>query len=627
MSWMSRLCKTYDSAWGRTVTSESKVPLLPLHHTTVQAQISVVVDYEGNFVSASAILKESATTIIPCTESSGVRTSGKSPHPLSDTLEYIAGDLLEYHNAEEKDIDKIKKSHLDYLSLLKSWCNSDYGDKRLLAVLKYVEGGSLISDLSASGVLRLDDEEKIITKWDEGSEEGRPELYSVITGELVKSFVRWNISTPDGDINLSNLEIWSLWEKFVESNEGKSDICMVTGDNVRIATKHPAKIRNAGDGAKLVSSNDNDGFTFRGRFVSDREACTIGVTTSHKAHNALRWLIGKQGWCHGDWCIVSWMISSGGKTIIPTDDPSDIFPSNLTDENQTAYTGKISSDKINSMIRGYHGKIDDEGIATMILDSASKGRLAISYYKEFTGSEFEANLNHWYTTCSWPRVYVGKDKKQRRTTLPLPLKEIVRCVYGKNVDDGLMKSALNRLTPCVIECARVPYDILQTVSNNACKPFSYERWDWENILSLACAFYRKENKKEGYEMVLDKERKTRDYLFGRLLAVADAAESRALYTAGEKRETNAMRSMQRFADRPNSTWRHLNLALAPYRPRLPDNGSYYDKIISDIMGIFDADDFISDKQLSGEFLLGFYTQRADFFTKKEDLNEKENQEE
>lgn len=88
-----------------------------------------------------------------------------------------------------------------------------------------------------------------------------------------------------------------------------------------------------------------------------------------------------------------------------------------------------------------------------------------------------------------------------------------------------------------------------------------------------------------------------------------------------------MRSMQRFADRPNSTWRHLNLALAPYRPRLPDNGSYYDKIISDIMGIFDADDFISDKQLSGEFLLGFYTQRADFFTKKEDLNEKENQEE
>lgn len=160
MSWMSRLCKTYDSAWGRTVTSESKVPLLPLHHTTVQAQISVVVDYEGNFVSASAILKESATTIIPCTESSGVRTSGKSPHPLSDTLEYIAGDLLEYHNAEEKDIDKIKKSHLDYLSLLKSWCNSDYGDKRLLAVLKYVEGGSLISDLSASGVLRLDDEEK-----------------------------------------------------------------------------------------------------------------------------------------------------------------------------------------------------------------------------------------------------------------------------------------------------------------------------------------------------------------------------------------------------------------------------------------------------------------------------------
>jgi CRISPR-associated protein Csd1 len=627
MSWISQLSKTYDSAWGRTVTDESKVPLLPLHHTTVQAQISIVVDFDGNFVSSSVIPKESATTIIPCTESSGARTSGKSPHPLNDTLEYIAGDLLKFYDAEGKDAEKIRESHGDYLNLLKSWSHSDYGNKGLSAVLRYVEKGNVISDLLKTGILKLDDDNKIINKWDKKSSEDEPELYSVITGDVVKSFVRWSISTPDGDVNLSNADIWSIWRKFIESDEGENDICMVTGEFAPIATNHPAKIRNAGDKAKLISSNDTSGFTYRGRFISDREACTIGVATSHKAHNALRWLIGKQGFRYEDWCVVSWMISAGGKTINPTDDPADIFLANLTDEDQTAYTGKISADAINSMIRGYQGEVDDEGIATMILDSASKGRLAIVYYREFSGSEFESNLNHWYATCSWPRRYKDSEKKSKQTALPLPLTEIVKCVYGRSVDEKLLKSTLNRLTPCVIERAPVPRDIVQSAINNACKPLSYEKWEWENILSLACALYKKENKKEEYEMVLDKERKTRDYLFGRLLAVADAAENRALFLAGEKRETNAMRSMQRFADRPNSTWRHLNLALAPYRPRLPNNGSYYDKIISDIMDLFDADDFISDKQLSGEFLLGFYTQRADFFIKKEDRDEKETQEE
>ena len=33
-----------------------------------------------------------------------------------------------------------------------------------------------------------------------------------------------------------------------------------------LAEKHPKRVRNAGDGARLLSSNDTTGFTFRGRF-------------------------------------------------------------------------------------------------------------------------------------------------------------------------------------------------------------------------------------------------------------------------------------------------------------------------------------------------------------------------
>ncbi len=42
-------------------------------------------------------------------------------------------------------------------------------------------------------------------------------------------------------------------------------------------------------------------------------------------------------------------------------------------------------------------------------------------------------------------------------------------------------------------------------------------------------------------MSLEKDRTTRSYLYGRLLAVADVLEQAALRTAGENRDTNAAR--------------------------------------------------------------------------------------
>lgn len=114
-------------------------------------------------------------------------------------------------------------------------------------------------------------------------------------------------------------------------------------------------------------------------------------------------------------------------------------------------------------------------------------------------------------------------------------------------------------------------------------------------------------------MALETERTTRDYLFGRLFAVADHMENQALYLANEKRESNASRLMQRFADHPSSTWRTIELSLAPYKSRLQSKrgGFLYkmNSLLDEIINAFDRDDFVCDDRLSGEFLLGFHTQR------------------
>jgi len=120
---------------------------------------------------------------------------------------------------------------------------------------------------------------------------------------------------------------------------------------------------------------------------------------------------------------------------------------------------------------------------------------------------------------------------------------------------------------------------------------------------------------------LEEERTSRDYLFGRLLAVAEHLEGRALYLAAETRETSAARLMQRFADHPCSTWRTIELSLAPYKTRLRARAPGFlvnmEKLIDGIVSAFDSQDFRDEARLSGEFLLGYHCQRQSLRAKPE----------
>lgn len=124
-------------------------------------------------------------------------------------------------------------------------------------------------------------------------------------------------------------------------------------------------------------------------------------------------------------------------------------------------------------------------------------------------------------------------------------------------------------------------------------------------------------------MALESDRTARDYLYGRLLAVAESIESYALSRAEKNRDSTAARLMQRFSDRPYSTWRSIELALTPYKSRLRSSERTVgflikrEKLLDEILGAFRADEFTSDHALSGEFLLGYHCQRQALSQKRE----------
>lgn len=113
-------------------------------------------------------------------------------------------------------------------------------------------------------------------------------------------------------------------------------------------------------------------------------------------------------------------------------------------------------------------------------------------------------------------------------------------------------------------------------------------------------------------MALQQENVSRDYLFGRLLAVANKVEKIALSSNEANRLTTAERFMTQFVNRPSSTWLNISNALVPYQQRLFNNYQGYDKatkgLISQITDMFEPDGFTSNQKLSPEFLLGFHNQ-------------------
>ena len=57
-------------------------------------------------------------------------------------------------------------------------------------------------------------------------------------------------------------------------------------------------------------------------------------------------------------------------------------------------------------VNGYKYKIpDNDNVIIMILESATPGRLSITYYREFSPNDYLDRIKTWHTTCVWNHKY------------------------------------------------------------------------------------------------------------------------------------------------------------------------------------------------------------------------------
>lgn len=234
-----------------------------------------------------------------------------------------------------------------------------------------------------------------------------------------------------------------------------SDICYATGKIIPISQQSSAKIRHVGDKAKLVSSNDLSGFTYRGRFTKASQAVVQSYEVSQKSVNALKWLIANQGSKSGDQVIVAWATSNESLPKF-LESPASIFGDDLYDDVLTEDTREEFAARLNKAIAGYSANLNDNAsIVVMGLDSATPGRLSITYYRELRKSDFLNRIKRWYETVNWYPLYRlqkaddGKSHVISFRGAPVP-KDIAVAAYGSEINDKLKKATIERLLPCII---------------------------------------------------------------------------------------------------------------------------------------------------------------------------------
>lgn len=628
MGWLDHCISVFDGNPAFVGKMEpGLVPLVPISHTTQKVNIEVALTGRGDFVRARVLRPDEMNTIIPCTEKSSARTSGLAPHPLFDKLQYIAGDYVQYGGGKKKF------GYEEYMKRLQDWCSSPYAHPYVQAVYTYLQKKCLIHDLSEYKILPLNQDGSLMKNW-KGGKENAPAIFQNMDKDKTAfdSFVRFSVN----EVRLcDDPDVWKSFQDYMEEELQKEDYCYAEGKKTKISELSPYKVRNAGDRAKLISSNDTTNFTFRGRFLTAGEAMAIGYEATQKAHSALRWLISRQGTPYGEEIILTWgmgnepLPSSQSDTLDMVQQGWDEFGFDRNDAAAVTKTEESFAKAFNKVIQGYKERIPaNASISVIALDAAVPGRLAIRYYRELQGSRFLERIEDWHRKFRWKLEYrkaeLKPGEKPEQVSFigaPAPL-AIIEAAYGEKADDKLKKQAIERILPCIIDGKNIPVDIMKSAVYRATASVSLEFWEANKVRSIACAlvcgYYAR--KGESITMGLDKDCSDRSYVFGRILACAEQVERHGQRLSGadaNMRVTNAERLMVAFTKRPKHTTDLLHTKLRPYLDRIRTKSNYDSSAYLTMLSLLDrlGPEAFTDEPLSEKYLLGYASQKLAFMEK------------
>ncbi|WP_249301277.1 type I-C CRISPR-associated protein Cas8c/Csd1 [Qiania dongpingensis] len=488
MGWMQKLCEAYDAGIVCGQSKES-VMLVPLGFVRKKVKYHVVLSQDGQFISADELMDETQFQEIPSTPQAESRTGDNgAPFPLVEQLKYLV--------YEDKNLIRFGR----YMEQLSAWCEQSDAPVCLRAVYTYLDRHTLLADLESQPNLKL--------KYYKNAEK-RDGL-----GEDTKAMVCFSVQMQDG----SNDDLWlredvrQSWGSFLSDKmPGAREFCYVEGIMLPFVENHPKVQGNA----KLISAKDSEfPFQYKGRFIDDRSAASVSFDASVRAHNALAWLIARQGIQKYGMTWVVWN-TNGAVIKVPLDEKNGFWGEEEDEEEDTSRpvinTFASYAKEVNSAASGYGGKLRDynpERInCTVILglEAATDGRMSVTYYQECPGNGYVERLENWYKDCCWWQYNRKKKIKEIGTPTPDSIAVAVMGIDAVNAakkdkkceksHTKLMRKLQAKILSCIVDKRPLPLDVIRSAFYRVCNPLAFvsgkerqwSRSSWEDSLDIACA--------------------------------------------------------------------------------------------------------------------------------------------
>lgn len=674
MNWIKNLAELYDMMDRK----EDRDPrLLPLYHSAVNADITVTIDSQGNFLRAEKLNKvefgekDFRMTRVPGTPDSLSRSNQIAPRAMMDRLMYVAGDFDDLLPAAYEGA--YRKHHNSYMKQMQDWIASPFSCEAPETVCRYLEKNTLLHDIAGPILLPMLSKATDKEQAEQAVKEDRvfefvKELYAKgceqkgtvakkKTGmALDKLNVRWCIAADEKDEHpaetwrLDNVaNCWGAYMHDVMERTGTRGFDHIScKDNVVLVKNWFPWVMAPTCNLSVISGNRQDCQYRFGPYSNSKQMYGVGLETADKAMRMLRYLIEVQGKRYYDrngitGAIAIWANGSSGCEMPDLDT---IFEVEKPDE-ETVW-GRLYHSKMSRTLSGIRDITQAEGAKTvglMEFRKTSPGRVAIVQCVEISVDELCSNLQQWYENAEWLQTMYQQKKWFQAMGVPTAL-TIARygtlargtCMVGKKNDNtNITYNWYSQLVKCIFFHEQVPmYMVDNLVSLATAIPNSSEKKVgqvyFERKIRIACsmaaAYYN--YKEKVYEPMLNREIMDRNYLFGRAWACVEFICSEHRYYQGRKGKhqvnmTFAEKNISGFSNQPcDVLGQALKMVKGVYVPQYPFL-EWAANELEEIISCLDAESEYTNSPLRANWILGYSSEKMDLKARKKAIVEAKTQ--
>ena len=503
------------------------------------------------------------------------RSSGIAANLLWDNVEYVTGVVC------KGKPERVEAQHADFVSRLNELSNCRSVDPVRAFLAQEGRGERLAAALEWKNAVETC---AFVSFKIEGA------MTPIFNEEDVKAQI-------DGNLLLKN-------------NDAIDSVCMVSGSRDAVATLHPAIKGVQGTnttGGNIVSFNFQAASSFG---KNQGENAPVGEQTAFKYTTALNSLLGKDSRhkiAVGDSTTVFW----SEKNSSLEDEFVDLFGEPGTDDPDK---GVDAVERLLSSVKTGSFASEHDSTRFYVLGlSPNSARISVRFWHVGTVSEMEKRFADWFEDLRI--VHSSKEKEH----LSLWRLLVSTAVQGKseninpNLAGSVMRSILNgSALPDTLRNA-VLVRIKAERRTKAERDLSYPR------VKLLKAYLNRKLTERKITMSLDDENTNVGYCLGRLFATLEKIQEEANpginATIRDKFYASASAS-------PNTVFGNLMRLKNHHLSKLPQGRAiYFDKMLGVIIekvSLFPPHLSLDEQ---GQFAIGYYHQRQDFFTKKEKTQE------